>query len=59
MEETGYNILKKLPAILLIIFVLFLVGFSTWQMYRGNFEAALSSLPFLLIIYLFVMRRRS
>jgi len=59
MEERSSNILKKLPAILLFIFVLFLVSFSTWQMFLGNLEAAFSSLPFLLIIYLFVMRRRS
>ena len=59
MEETKANILKKLPAILLTMFVLFLVAFSTWQFFRGNFEAAFSSLPFLLIIYLFVIRRRS
>jgi hypothetical protein len=58
MEETGSNILKKLPVILLLIFVLFLVAFSTWQLFHGNLEAAFSSLPFLLIIYLFVMRRR-
>jgi hypothetical protein len=58
MEETGANWLKKLPAILLTVFVLFLVAFSTWQLFQGNLEAAFSSLPFLLIIYLFVMRRR-
>ena len=58
MEETTSNILKKLPAILLFVFVLFLVAFSTWQLFHGNLEAAFSSLPFLLIIYLFVMRRR-
>lgn len=58
MEETDSNWLKKLPAILLTIFVLFLVAFSTWQLFQGNLEAAFSSLPFLLIIYLFVMRRR-
>jgi hypothetical protein len=58
MEETGSNILKKLPVILLLIFVLFLVAFSTWQLFHGNLEAAFSSLPFLLIIYLFIMRRR-
>jgi hypothetical protein len=58
MEETGSNILKKLPVILLLIFVPFLVAFSTWQLFHGNLEAAFSSLPFLLIIYLFVMRRR-
>jgi hypothetical protein len=58
MEETCSNILKKLPVILLFLFVLFLVAFSTWQLFHGNLEAAFSSLPFLLIIYLFVMRRR-
>jgi hypothetical protein len=58
MEETGANWLKKLPAFLLTVFVLFLVAFSTWQLFQGNLEAAFSSLPFLLIIYLFVMRRR-
>ena len=58
MEETTPNILKKLPSILLFVFVLFLVAFSTWQLFHGNLEAAFSSLPFLLIIYLFVMRRR-
>jgi len=59
MEETAANTLKKLPVILLLIFVLFLVAFSIWQLFHGNIEAAFSSLPFLLIIYLFVMRCRS
>jgi hypothetical protein len=58
MEETTPNLLKKLPSILLIVFVIFLVAFSTWQLYHGNLEAAFSSLPFLLIVYLFVVRRR-
>lgn len=51
--------LRKLPLILLLIFALFMVGFSTWQLFCGNLEAAFSSLPFLLIVYLFVMRRRN
>jgi F0F1-type ATP synthase assembly protein I len=59
MEETVRNIYKKLPVILLFIFVLFLVAFCTWQLFQGNLEAAFSTLPFLLIIYLFVIRRRS
>jgi hypothetical protein len=58
MEETDSNLLIKLPAILLTLFVFFLVGFSTWQLFQGNLEAAFSSLPFLLIVYLFVIRRR-
>lgn len=58
MEETTPNMFKKLPSILLIVFVLFLVAFSTWQLFQGNLEAAFSALPFLLIVYLFVIRRR-
>ena len=58
MEETTPNMMKKLPSLLLFVFVIFLVAFSTWQLFHGNLEAAFSSLPFLLIIYLFVMRRR-
>jgi hypothetical protein len=58
MEDSTPNILTKLPIILLFLFVLFLVSFSTWQLFKGNLEAAFSSLPFLLIVYLFVMRRR-
>ncbi len=59
MEETASNTLKKLPVILLFIFVIFLVVFCTWQLFKGNLEAAFSTLPFLFIIYLFVIRRRS
>jgi hypothetical protein len=58
MEEINTNWLKKLPDILLTLFVFFLVIFSTWQLFKGNLEAAFSALPFLLIVYLFVMRRR-
>lgn len=59
MKETACNSPKKLPVILLFIFVIFLVAFCTWQLFQGNLEAAFSTLPFLLIIYLFVMRHRS
>jgi hypothetical protein len=48
--------MKKLGLILLLIFVLGLVIFSTWQLYAGNLTAAFSTLPFLLITYLFIMR---
>lgn len=58
MEETARNLLKKLPVFLLFSFVLFLVSFCTWQLFQGNLEAAFSTLPFLFIIYLFVIRRR-
>jgi len=46
--------MKKIPALLIIIFVLCLISFGTWQLFLGNLEAAFSSLPFLLIVYFFV-----
>lgn len=58
MEEGACNAFKKLPIIILLLFVLFLIVFCTWQLFQGNFEAAFLTLPFLLIVYLFVIRRR-
>ena len=47
--------MMKLPAILLTILVIFVISFTTWQLYLGNLEAAFSTLPFLLITY-FLMK---
>lgn len=52
------NTMKKSGLILLLLFTLGLVFFSTWQLYAGNLPAAFSILPFLLITYLFVIRLR-
>ena len=48
--------MKKTGLWLLLLFVVGLVVFATWQLYAGNLVAAFSALPFLLITYLFVMR---
>jgi hypothetical protein len=48
----------KLGLILLLVFVLGLVAFATWQLFAGNLVASFSTFPFLLIIYLFVLRLR-
>lgn len=50
--------MNKLSVILLLVFVLGLVAFGTWQLFAGNLEASFSTLPFLLIIYLFVLKQR-
>jgi hypothetical protein len=50
--------MNKVSALLLLIFLLAIVSFSTWQLFLGNLEAAFSALPFLLIIYLFVTTQR-
>lgn len=47
--------MSKPIAYLTICFSLAVIGFGTWQLFCGNFEAAFISLPFLIVIYLFVM----
>jgi len=32
-----------------------ILGFGTYQLYRGNFEAGMSIVPFLVVYYLFVI----
>jgi hypothetical protein len=51
--------MKKPAAIFIIFFTLAVVGFGTWQLFKGNFEAAFSSVPFLLVIYFFIKPYRS
>ena len=48
--------MKRLPALVVLLFSLCIISFGTWQLFRGNLEAAFSALPFLLITYLFVKR---
>ncbi len=50
--------MTKLSALLLLIFLLAVILFGTWQLFLGNFEAAFCTLPFLVIIYFFVMKQR-
>lgn len=56
----GYRIvlMKKIPAFFLILFLLAIVSFSTWQLFLGNLEAAFSTVPFLVILYFFVVSRQ-
>lgn len=46
--------MSKPAAIALILFVVSILTFITWQLFLGHFEAAFSALPFLIICYLFV-----
>jgi hypothetical protein len=50
--------MKKLSVTLLLVFVLGLVAFATWQLFAGDLTASFSTFPFLLIIYLFVLKLR-
>lgn len=46
--------MTKSAAIALILFVVSIMTFATWQLFLGRFEAAFSALPFLIICYFFV-----
>ncbi len=46
--------MNKTAAALIILFTVAVISFGTWQLFKGNFEAAFSSFPFLLIIYFFI-----
>lgn len=48
----------KIAAWVQLVFILFLVGFSTYQLFRGRFELALGVLPFLMVYYIFITAKR-
>lgn len=52
------NPMNKFSVTILLVFVLGLVVFATWQLFSGNLVASFSTFPFLLITYLFVLRLR-
>jgi hypothetical protein len=48
--------MNKFGLSMLLLFVVGLVVFATWQLFAGNLAASFSTFPFLLITYLFVLR---
>jgi len=48
--------MNKLIGLLVLVFTLSIVVFSTWQLFAGNLEAAFSALPFLVVTYLYVLK---
>jgi len=49
--------MRKLPALFTIAFTICLIIFATWQLFKGNLEAAFMPLPFLLIIYFYLQSK--
>jgi hypothetical protein len=47
----------KAAAVFQLLLILLIVGFSTYQLFQGRFDLALSLLPFLMIYYIFVTVR--
>jgi len=50
--------MKRNLALILLIIIIVIVGFSTWQLYLGNFELAFVSLPFLIVYYVFIIANK-
>jgi hypothetical protein len=50
--------MNRLSVTLLLAFVIGLVAFATWKLFAGDLEASFSTFPFLLIIYLFLLKMR-
>lgn len=48
----------KAGAVVQLLFILLIVGFSTYQLFQGRFDLALGLLPFLMIYYIFVTVRK-
>jgi hypothetical protein len=48
---------NRLLALFTLAFTVALVAFATWQLFKGNLEAAFMPLPFLLVTY-FLLKSR-
>jgi ABC-type antimicrobial peptide transport system permease subunit len=47
----------RIAAVVQLLFIILIVGFSTYQLFQGRFEVALGLLPFLMVYYIFVTVR--
>ncbi len=50
--------MKKISAVIQIIFVLSLVGFGTYHLFTGNFQLSVATIPVLVFYYLFLLSRQ-
>lgn len=48
----------KAAAIVQLLFILLIVGFSTYALFQGRFDLAIGFLPLLMVYYIFVTVRR-
>ncbi|SNB47445.1 hypothetical protein SAMN06269301_2934 [Geobacter sp. DSM 9736] len=49
--------MRRVWALIQICIVIGIVGFATFQLFKGNFAAGMSVMPLLLIYYLFLASR--
>jgi hypothetical protein len=47
--------MKRILAAIQVAIVLAIIVFTTWQLFLGNFEVAMTGFPFLVAYYVFVV----
>ena len=50
--------MERVFAFIQLIFILIIVGFSTYQLFQGRFELSLGVLPLLMGYYVFITARK-
>ncbi len=48
----------KIAAVVQLVFILLIVGVSTYALFQGRFDLAIGLLPVLMVYYVFVTARR-
>jgi integral membrane sensor domain MASE1 len=49
--------MKRAAAVVQIVIILLIVGYGTYNLFLGNFEQSMATLPLLMIYYVFVVVR--
>ena len=50
--------MKKAAAVVQLVIVLLIVGYGTYNLFLGNFEQSMTTLPLLVVYYVFVVLRK-
>ncbi len=50
--------MRRTSAAVQILIILIVIGYGTYHLFLGNFEVSMSTLPFLVAYYLFVVVRQ-
>lgn len=50
--------MRRTSAVVQILIILLVIGYGTYQLFLGNFEVSMSTLPFLVAYYMFVVVRQ-
>lgn len=50
--------MRRTSAVVQILIILLVIGYGTYHLFLGNFEVSMSTLPFLVAYYMFVVVRQ-